>query len=371
MDLKKIAQDASLNQDKVKRKTNKTPTKKQAVKIAKSKEVMSKLSGSTKSPQAMQEHINYISRNGKLELENEKGEKLTDKDRFAVGREWENDHKVNREDQHAAGAKGVRANKRLTSTMVFSMPPGTPPEAVKDAVRNLAKEEFGGKHKYLMALHTDTDSPHVHLCINTKGIERGQRSLHLSKEDTERIRQKFAEKMQEQGIDAEATPRAMRGVVRKGEKLPVLKQRERFREKGEVLDIDKAAIKEVQAERKGEIASKARPWEDRIHAEQAEIRKGWEDIYKELKAEGSKDAESVRAYIDKMPPVETKREYIERQLQERQQARAQVMQQDAGAKRPDLSQMKKPEREKGQPEQAGLERKREQETEQKQDDIEQ
>src|SRR3546814_2600670 len=53
--------------------------------------------------------------------------------------------------------------------MVFSMPAGTDPETVKQAVRETAERMIGDNHDYLMALHTDTPRPHVHLTVQAEG----------------------------------------------------------------------------------------------------------------------------------------------------------------------------------------------------------
>src|SRR3546814_6508611 len=56
--------------------------------------------------------------------------------------------------------------------MVFSMPAGTDPETVKQAVRETAERMIGDNHDYLMALHTDTPRPHVHLTVQAEGLNR-------------------------------------------------------------------------------------------------------------------------------------------------------------------------------------------------------
>ena len=60
---------------------------------------------------------------------------------------------------------------RLVYKLIFSMPAGTPPEKVQAAVRNFAREEFGLKHRYVMALHTDEPHPHVHVLIKATSNE--------------------------------------------------------------------------------------------------------------------------------------------------------------------------------------------------------
>ncbi|PTX35462.1 relaxase/mobilization nuclease-like protein, partial [Allosediminivita pacifica] len=111
------------------------------------------------------------------------------------------------------------------TSIVFSMPGTANAEAVKDAVRALARQEFQGRHDYAMALHTDTHHPHVHLTLRTVG-EDGQK-LNLRKADLQRLRDTFAEKLRTRGIEAESTPRHARGVTRRGEVTPVYKIRQR------------------------------------------------------------------------------------------------------------------------------------------------
>jgi hypothetical protein len=57
------------------------------------------------------------------------------------------------------------------------MPSGTNPDGLKSAVRNLVNEEFSG-HKYFMAQHLDTDSPHVHVLVCATD-DRGQDLTHV------------------------------------------------------------------------------------------------------------------------------------------------------------------------------------------------
>lgn len=96
------------------------------------------------------------------------------------------------------------------------MPAGTPPEAVKNAAREFAAEQFQG-HQYAFALHTDSERPdepahpHVHQCVLIRD-EYGQR-LNPRKNDLFEWRLRFAEKMREQGVPCAATRRQHRGVT--------------------------------------------------------------------------------------------------------------------------------------------------------------
>ncbi|MEY8802607.1 relaxase/mobilization nuclease domain-containing protein [Leisingera sp. XS_AS12] len=166
------------------------------------------------------EHLAYISRNGKIEVENDRGETFSGRQQVGViYREWMEKH----DEDHREGSATDRT--RITTSIVFSMPGTANAEAVKDAVRALARQEFQGRHDYAMALHTDTHHPHVHLTLRTVG-EDGQK-LNLRKADLQRLRDTFAEKLRTRGIEAESTPRHARGVTRRGEMTPVYKIRQR------------------------------------------------------------------------------------------------------------------------------------------------
>ncbi|QEW23721.1 Relaxase/mobilization nuclease domain protein (plasmid) [Marinibacterium anthonyi] len=166
------------------------------------------------------EHLAYISRNGKIEVENDRGETFSGRQQVGViYREWMEKHDEDRREGSAAD------RTRITTSIVFSMPGTADAEAVKDAVRALARQEFQGRHDYAMALHTDTHHPHVHLTLRTVG-EDGQK-LNLRKADLQRLRDTFAEKLRTRGIEAESTPRHARGVTRRGEVTPVYKIRQR------------------------------------------------------------------------------------------------------------------------------------------------
>jgi hypothetical protein len=89
------------------------------------------------------------------------------------------------------------------------MPAPTPPEKVLAAARAFAREKFGVRHRYAMALHTDQANPHVHLVVKAED-ELGRR-LHVNKPMLREWRADFARMLREQGIAANATPRVIRG----------------------------------------------------------------------------------------------------------------------------------------------------------------
>lgn len=109
-------------------------------------------------------HIDYISRNGKIELETNEGQVLGGKSAAVqLAAEWLVKHDEDCQNDDATD------RTRVTSSMVFSMPDQVNAERVKDAVRSLTEDEFGGRHDYVMAMHTDTKHPDVHLTVRTVG----------------------------------------------------------------------------------------------------------------------------------------------------------------------------------------------------------
>ncbi|WP_133408298.1 relaxase/mobilization nuclease domain-containing protein [Parashewanella tropica] len=156
-------------------------------------EVMVKISGYCYTAAHTQSHFDYISRNGKLEIEDECGQVYQDKQSLhLLAKDWEEPQSE------------TKRHTRHSTHIVLSMPDGTEPKAVKKAVREFAKKTFANNHQYVMALHTDTDSPHVHLTVKNLGFD-GKR-LHVRKGLPQIWRERFAKEMERQGIAAEATP---------------------------------------------------------------------------------------------------------------------------------------------------------------------
>lgn len=170
----------------------------------KSPEVMVKITSKKNAGKGMaviRNHLDYISRNGKVELEDHEGRTLNNRaDLKDFKEDWSQD--ISEIPQH-----------RETINVMFSMKKGTPTDEVKEAVREYLKEEFGGKHEYLFALHTDTDHPHVHVVIKIAPIRKKDKRLNPRKNDLQRWREGFAENLRKLDIDANATPRKTRGVV--------------------------------------------------------------------------------------------------------------------------------------------------------------
>lgn len=258
----------------VKRKANNTKKLRFAVRktakqvVTNSSEVMVKITGFGKGGGHVKAHLDYISRKGDVELENDRGEVFSGKEEineFFKG--WEGDFSRGRRHE----------NQRDTVHMVLSMPENTEPEAVRNAVRGFAKDTFGQNHEYVFALHTDEPHPHCHLTVKMQGVD-GKR-LNPRKADLQAWREGFAENLRKFGVDAAATPRPSRGVVKKAEPS-VIRHIERGDKthKPRVSKVRAAKIKEaadeLSAEAKG-VPATPKPWEEAIKARQQKIRRAW------------------------------------------------------------------------------------------------
>lgn len=169
--------------------------------------------GSSNGLKGIQNNLDYISRNGNLELENQDGVAILGKD--AIG---------DLMSEYQAIGIPNDSKRREALNVVLSMPPGTNPEKLKNAVRAFAQETFCDNH-WVMVLHTDTDHPHCHLNILLKN-QNGKR-INTSPYELNQWRERFAEKMMEEGVLCTATKRKQRGKFTKAQNNTVrhIKQR--------------------------------------------------------------------------------------------------------------------------------------------------
>ena len=137
-------------------------------------EVMVKVSGGGKSSDAVQAHLGYIDRHGKLEVHTDEGERLQGKGVAEhLVDDWHLDlGKGQYRPRPKAGQKDSRPKQ--VHNIVFSMPAGTPPAKLLSATQKFAREKFALSHRYAMVLHTDQGHPHVHLVVKAVS-EQGER----------------------------------------------------------------------------------------------------------------------------------------------------------------------------------------------------
>ena len=225
-------------------------------------EVMVKVTGRTREAGRVRAHLDYISRNGTLELEDRDGGILDGREAVKeLAEDWE---------AAAMLDSRRRANTPFSHSVMLSMPAGTDATVVRDAARAFAQEVFAERFDYVFALHTDAEHPHVHIAIRSLG-DGGVR-LNPRKADLETWRQVFAQALRDRGVEAEATPRRARGVTRTPERTSLRKIRERHEAgQSEPARVRRAAYQNAAKAAFGVGAGRTR-WEERLVEQQAKIR---------------------------------------------------------------------------------------------------
>lgn len=247
-------------------------------------------------------HLNYIGRRGELELETDDGERLQDADAGKrLVEDWDLDLDQDRRDSELSAGTG-RAPK-LVHKIMFSMPPGTPPKGVLEAARNLAREEFALKHRYALVLHTDEPHPHVHLVVKAMS-EQGIR-LHIKKATLRSWRQEFARHLREQGIEANATERAVRGATRNPKRDSI------YRASGR--DASTHMRKSLRAVAAELLSGGLRAEGGKVTLVQTrrEVERGWRAVSDLLERQGHHElAADARRLLIEMPPPSTEKEQM-------------------------------------------------------------
>ena len=170
--------------------------------VRRAPQVMVKVTGGGCGMKAIAAHFRYISKNGQLQIEDDRGVVEQGRDVLKeIERQW----------QYGGAYIDDIGHRREAFNVMLSMPKGTDALILQKAAREFAKIEFA-EHRYVMVLHTHQAHPHVHLSVKAES-KHGER-LNPRKADLHRWRETFAERLREWGIDAEATRQAVRGAVR-------------------------------------------------------------------------------------------------------------------------------------------------------------
>ncbi len=265
--------------------------------VRKAPEVMVKISGGGKDMRAIKAHFDYISRNGQVEIEDEQGQ---------IHQGKEEVRKV-RDDWKGSGIPYECGKKREAFNIVLSMPPGTDRTSVKYAAREFAGELFSN-HQYVFAAHNDEKHPHIHLAV--KAVDFDGVRLNPRKADLQHWRETFAEKLRDQGVEANATPRQLRGVVKRSEKQSVKHINRQYREgkRTDLAQVTQSQQKAVEREIKtGQ--EHINPAQDKINKNRKKIQHDYGTVARAL-ATGTRDdkqlALDVVKFVQEMPAVHTK-----------------------------------------------------------------
>jgi len=244
--------------------------------VRRAPQVMVKVTGGGRGMGAIAAHLRYISKSGRLPIEDDRGQEREGKEALLdlVG-------------QWRLGGSRIpeKSERREAFNIMLSMPAGTKVEFLQRAAREFAKTELAN-HRYVMVLHTHQANPHVHLSVRAEGRD-GQR-LNPRKEDLRRWRETFAERLRGWGIEAEATSQVTRGTRHRNERVwerKTSRPREKRRERPEALPsgMRKQALQ------------------------------GWAEIMSALKASPEEAdrqlAESIGRYLGRLPVVQAMARY--------------------------------------------------------------
>lgn len=299
-------------------------------------EVMVKVTGGGRDPETAEAHIDYIDRKGELDVLTDEGEFLKGKDVSAfLVNDWKLDTIINMRNREAPlpGEKDKRA--KLVHNIVLSMPQGTPPQSVLAAAQHFARENFALSHRYAMVLHdpaTDpkrdkTESgknPHVHLVV--KAISETGTRLYIRKDTLQNWRDQFAQALRDHGVEANATPAAIRGKGKSSAKTSMHQHQERIEHwlnrpqvtqskppvastflLGRVEDV----INEMVNGMKPDL-----PGKEKLKATRLSVVEDWIVTEGELRSAGfGKEADQVVEFIKSLPPIRTDYDVLKERMQ--------------------------------------------------------
>jgi hypothetical protein len=260
---------------------------------------------------AVARHLKYLDRNGELEIETDEGTRLRGQ---GTEKEIIDDWDLGIDESRGGinlGPRGRPAPK-LVQKILFSMPPGTPPDKVLAAVKDFAREEFALKHRYAMVLHTDEPHPHVHLVVKALGDD-GKR-LNIRRATLRTWRAEFATHLRAHGIMANATDRTVRGVT-KPQKTDGIYRAAARGQSTHWRERVQAALRM----RTTEGHSQKEPVKRRLLETHGAVVRGWREIAKDLeRADQNSLADAVRRYANTLPLPRAESEYIYAQIRRSQ-----------------------------------------------------
>lgn len=157
----------------------------------------------------LKQALNYISRNGELELKDQDGNVLQSKEEgLATLEHWKDKQSIPEENGRFSHARRI----------ILSMPVGTDQDKFKKACEHWAKDTLEA-YDYLVAYHFEGEDPksnHPHCHILVRSVGHNGKRLHISNSDRDQMREHFAKCLNKEGIRATATRRWSRAQAEKG-----------------------------------------------------------------------------------------------------------------------------------------------------------
>jgi hypothetical protein len=269
---------------------------------------MVKVSGGARSLRGVAQHLEYIGREGRGEVQADDGERLRGRGfERALLEDWDLDLEAHRRHTERAIAAG-RKPPKLVHNIVFSMPKGTPPVKVLRAVQVFATEKLALKHRYAMALHADQRHPHVHMVV--KAVSEHGTRLYIRPHTLREWRRDFAQCLRDLGVEANATERAVRGQTRTTKRDGI----HRATLRGQSTHLRARA--EAVAEELATGGLKSDPGQRVLLETRREVLNGWRGLADVLERRGEPQlAGAVRRFAETMPSPLTEKETMARQLE--------------------------------------------------------
>ena len=156
-----------------------------------------KISSYSHSAGAVWDRVNYVARDGELEVETANGETLDQVQLEQMVEDWSEETEE-------------RTRRQISMSAVVSFPKGVDEAKATEAARQFFQEAFAENHDYVFAPHTDAKQFHVHVVVQSAGHDGKQ--LRIRRDDIQDLRLLLAEKAHEQGIELDASPRWARGL---------------------------------------------------------------------------------------------------------------------------------------------------------------
>jgi hypothetical protein len=129
--------------------------------VRRAPQVMVKVTGGGRSMRAIAAHFRYISKNGRLQIEDQRGETMQGEDTLReLGDQWRFGGSLIPDDVEPG-------HRREAYNIMLSMPRGTDPLTVQWAARKFSKVELSD-HKYVMVLHDHQANPHMHISVRAE-----------------------------------------------------------------------------------------------------------------------------------------------------------------------------------------------------------
>ena len=252
---------------------------------------------------AIRGHLSYLNRGGELDIETDDGERLKGEGvESDLVSDWDLELEEDRR-RSKLGPREDRAPPKMVQKLLFSMPPGTPPQKVLKAVKNFAREEFALQHRYVMVLHTDEPHPHVHMLVKAMS-EQGQR-LNIRKATLRQWRADFARQLRALGVPANATQRYVRGEtsLRKSDGIY------RAHSGGRLQAYARARLAAVRDRSRG--ITQVERGKTKLLETRNNVRRAWWTVSEILNRDKQPDlAAQVTRFAEQMPPPRTEREWL-------------------------------------------------------------